>query len=119
MDKIILRDMKIFGYTGCLPQEKENGQYFYITCELNMGKIKGASTDRLEDTADYSMLYRKIKATVEHDRSNLIEHLASKIADTVMISVPACSLCRVTVKKPDAPIDGEFDCMEVVIEKQR
>ena len=31
MDSISLKEMKIYGYTGCLPEEKENGQFFFVS----------------------------------------------------------------------------------------
>lgn len=119
MDVITLKRMDFFGHTGVLPEEKENGQLFTVTAEMYFEKIKGVETDRLEDTANYAEVYALIKEIVENDYGNLIEHLAGKIADVILDYAPECVKTRVTVSKPDAPVDGIFETMEVSIERGR
>lgn len=34
MDKILLKDIKLYGYHGVLEKEREIGQYFYIDIEI-------------------------------------------------------------------------------------
>ena len=119
MDIIRMKGMEFYGHTGCLPEEKENGQKFVVTCEIFFDSIRGKITDDLNDTCDYSMLYGRIKDIVEDDRSDLIEHLAYKIADDVRKNARNSSMVRVKVSKPDCPIDGVFDTMEVEIERAR
>ena len=65
MDVITLKNMDFFGHTGVLPEEKENGQLFTVTAELFYDEIRGAETDRLEDTTNYAELYALIKELVE------------------------------------------------------
>ena len=117
MDTIRMKEMEFYGHTGCLPEEKANGQRFVVTCEIIFDSIRGKITDDLNDTCDYSMLYGRIKEIVENDRSDLIEHLAYKIADDVLKNTRHPYMVRVKVSKPDCPIDGVFDTMEVEIER--
>lgn len=119
MDKIILKKMKIYGHTGCLPEEKKNGQFFYVTAQLFCGKIEGCYTDNLDDTVNYAALYERIREVVESDSGNLIEHLAQRIADAILSFAPMCFKTTVEVSKPDAPVDGIFETMEVIIERER
>ena len=84
MDRIRICDMKVFGHTGCLPQEKENGQFFIISCEMVIDDIKGKITDDLEDTVDYSKVYKVIEERVSGSYYDLIEHLAFVLAGDVL-----------------------------------
>lgn len=119
MDIIRMNNMEFFGHTGCLQEEKVNGQRFVVSCEIFCDSIKGKITDDLNDTIDYSVIFEEIKKTVEGDKGNLIEHLAYEIAGKVLYLARTASKARVTVAKPDCPIDGRFDSMEVVIERGR
>ena len=115
MDKIILRNIKAFGHTGCLQEEKENGQFFYVTLELFCEDIPGKRSDDLEDTIDYAKATDIVIRTVSEDKSNLIEHLAYKIGNEVLAFNSLASSVDVTVSKPSAPVDAEFETMEVRI----
>lgn len=115
MDKIILRNIKAFGHTGCLPEEKENGQFFYVTLEFFCEDIPGKRSDDLEDTIDYAKATDIVLRTVGEDKSNLIEHLAYKIGNEALALNSLASSVDVTVSKPQAPVDAEFETMEVRI----
>ncbi len=45
---------------------------------------------------------------------NLIEYLANKIADTITNKYRVNS-CKVVIRKPNAPIKGDFDSVEVEV----
>ncbi|MBP5179965.1 MAG: 2-amino-4-hydroxy-6-hydroxymethyldihydropteridine diphosphokinase [Clostridiales bacterium] len=115
MNQISLKGLKIFGYTGCLPSEKENGQNFLIDIDMFLKSVPGALTDNLNDTVNYAQVYETARGIVSSSGFDLIEHLAHEIGRSVLDSQPMVDEIRVTVKKPDAPIDGEFDYMMTVI----
>lgn len=118
MDSIIMKDMKFFGYVGCLESEKDQGQNFYVTCEMFFEPaIKGCYTDKLEDTVDYSVIFDLIRSTVEEAEFDLIERLAQAIADKVLDYDKRIKKTIITVSKPEAPIAGSFGSMEVRIER--
>lgn len=119
MDRISLKNMKLFGYTGCLPEEKENGQYFYVSIDMFCRKIPGAVTDDLNDTVNYADVYEITKQIVEKSDCNLIEHLAFMIGRRVISKYDLTDSVRVLVRKPDAPVEGEFDAMETEITVSR
>ena len=119
MDIIRMKEMEFYGHTGCLPEEKEKGQRFVVTCEIRFDSIRGKITDSLNDTYDYSVLYSRIGKIVGEDRSDLIEHLAYKISEDVLRYCRTAAGVKVIVSKPDCPIDGVFDTMEVEIDRER
>lgn len=115
MDKITLSKMDFEGHTGCFDFEKKDGQKFIVSLDLFVDRIKGCYTDELSDTVDYSKVYEITKEIVTSDSGNLIECLAQKIADGVLKSDSRIEKVIVTVSKPEAPVKGIFETMEVTI----
>ncbi len=119
MDIIRLKNMEFFGHTGCFPEEKAKGQTFAVSCEIYFENIRGKVTDDLNDTCDYSVIYGRIRDIVESDSGNLIEHLAYVIAGEVLYLAHGALSVSVTVGKPECPIEGKFETMEVTVTRDR
>ena len=119
MDRISLKEMKLFGYTGCLPEEKKNGQYFYVSIDMFVKFIPGAVSDELSGTVNYAEVYEIAKKIVENSGFDLIEHLAHEIGREVIASYDLVDAVKVTARKPDAPVDGVFESMETEINIKR
>ena len=111
--------MEFEGHTGCFDFEKKDGQMFIVSLDLFVDRIRGCYTDDLADTVDYSNIYEVTKETVTGDDGNLIERLAQKIADAVLEADKRILKVRVNVSKPEAPVKGIFETMEVTIERNR
>ena len=50
MDKILIRDLKIFAYHGVNEEEKVNGQNFIFDIDLSVNMIKACYSDNVDDT---------------------------------------------------------------------
>lgn len=119
MDHLKMLEMEFHGYTGCLPEEKENGQTFIVSVDMAFLRNKGAITDNLEDTVNYAELYELIKNFVTTSKGNLIENLAYEIGLIVLNYTLLPDSVVVTVSKPNAPVEGMFKTMETSIEVKR
>lgn len=119
MDKITLSKMEFEGHTGCLDFEKTDGQKFIVSLDLFVDRIRGCYTDELADTIDYANIFEVTKEVVASDSGNLIEALAQKISDAVLRADNRICKVQVTVSKPQAPVKGIFETMEVSIERRR
>lgn len=117
MDKIVLRNMEFWGRIGCLPEEKTKDARYLVTVELFIDEIAGADSDRLSDTVDYSKVFEIARDVIESGPMDLIEYAAGRIAREVKARYAEVSRAAVTISKPDAPIDGVFETMEVTIER--
>jgi dihydroneopterin aldolase len=117
-DRIELRGIEVFGFHGVLPHEQEFGQAFTVdvTLELDLGPA-GASDD-LEDTVDYGALSAEVCAVVRDERYDLIERLATRIAD-VCLARPRVLAASVTVHKPHAPVPVTLRDVAVSIRRMR
>lgn len=117
MDKIILKDMKFFGFHGVLDIEKERGQNFIIDVEMYADLARPCSTDNIEDTVDYSKVFNMVRDITEKERYNLIERLAQVISEKILQGFTCVKKVIVRVRKPDAPLNGDFGWSEVEIER--
>lgn len=119
MDKILLKDIKLYGYHGVLPEEREKGQYFYIDVELSVDLTQAGRTDELTNTVDYSKIYDIIVSVNKNNKFRLIETLAHNISQEILSTYEIIKDITVQVRKPDAPIDGDFGWMGVEIKRSR
>lgn len=116
-DRIMMRGMTFHGYTGCLPEEKRLGQRFVIDVTMELMNNQASYSDRLEDSVSYADVFELIRGIMSDRHFNLIEKLAGYIADAIIQSYPLISAVEVCVSKPQAPIDGAFDTMQVCVRR--
>ena len=119
MDKILLKDIKLFGYHGVFEKEREIGQYFHINVELTLDLKKAGITDELENTVDYSKIYDIIRSINDNNKFRLIESLAHNISEEILSTFDKIKDITVQIRKPDAPIDGDFGWVGVEIKRSR
>jgi dihydroneopterin aldolase len=98
-----LAGLRIFGHHGAYEEERELGQDFLFDVELDVEE-RGA-TDVLADAVDYSDVARCVHEISEGKRFNLLEALASAVADELMRRFePARVVVR--VRKPTVSPGG-------------
>lgn len=119
MDKIRINRMEFYAYHGLLREEKKLGQRFIVDVELFLPLNRAGRSDRMEDSIDYSDVYRTVKQIVEGESKNLIEAVAEEIATTLLQTFSTLNACNVTVTKPDPPIAGNYHSVEVQIYRER
>ncbi|BBN97379.1 2-amino-4-hydroxy-6-hydroxymethyldihydropteridine diphosphokinase [Sporolactobacillus terrae] len=118
-DAIRLNRMQFYGYHGALEEERRIGQRFDVDVSLILDLYRAGSTDRLDQTVNYAEVYTRVKEIVEGPACALIEHVAEKIAETVLQNYSVVRECRVHVVKPNPPIAGNYDSVSVFIERRR
>ncbi len=104
-DKILLEGMEFYAYHGVNESEKTQGQRFIVDVEMTADLSRASETDDLEDTVNYSHVFRSIKEIVEGPSRDLIEAVAGEIAGRVLRDFPVEQI-RVKVGKPDVPLKG-------------
>jgi dihydroneopterin aldolase len=108
LDRITLTGMRFFAFHGCLDWERQHGNDFQVDLECNLDLGKAAASDTLEDSIDYSELYRIVAEEMEKP-SNLLEHVAGRIGAAVREKFPQIGSCAVTVTKFNPPYDGKYE----------
>ena len=117
-DELAIHGIECFGHHGVFASERRDGQTFVIDLALGIDSTPAAATDDLRDTVDYGSLVDQVKAAVEKDPVDLIETLAQRIADICLLD-SRVQWSRVTVHKPDAPIDAKFSDVALTITRKR
>ena len=112
--KIRLNNIQLNGYHGVDDDEKKNGQQFEIDIAVYTDLTAAIKTDNVDATTDYSALYDKVVNVFSASGFNLIESLANQIASPLTDDY-CLSGCRVIIRKPDAPINGILDTVEVEV----
>lgn len=115
MDKIIVKGLKIFAYHGVNPEEKINGQNFILDITAMMDLSKPCVTDDVNDTVSYARIIKTAKSVFTQQSDDLIEKAALRVADSIFTEFKKIKSVTVLVKKPDAPIDADFDYVGVEI----
>lgn len=118
MDKIIAKGLSFQACHGVLPQEKNTKQTFIVDLVIYTDLQNAGISDDLRDTVSYDEVFHKVKAIVEEQHFNLIEKLAETIAATLLNLFPILGV-EVTVHKPDAPVNGNFNYFAVEISRFR
>ncbi|WP_205472035.1 dihydroneopterin aldolase [Nocardioides sp. SYSU D00038] len=117
-DELAVLGVECWGHHGVFDFEKRQGQAFVVDLVLGLDTAAAAASDDLHDTVDYGSLVTSVKAAVENDPVDLIETLAQRIADVCLLDVRV-EWVRVTLHKPDAPIDATFRDVALTITRKR
>jgi dihydroneopterin aldolase len=102
-DRILIRNLRVFGHHGVLPEEAERGQVFVLDLDLALDLEPAGRSDELERTVDYGGLAARVAELVAGKRRRLLEAVASDVADLVLADERVLQV-RVRVAKPHAPL---------------
>lgn len=118
-DRIELTGLECFGYHGVFEEEKRTGQPFIvdITCWLNFSEA--AADDDLTKTINYAELAEVAAEIVEGPVRDLIETVATDVANAAMRRFEELYAVEVTIHKPKAPIPRTFGDVAVVARRSR
>ncbi|CUR54420.1 Dihydroneopterin aldolase [metagenome] len=117
-DQLAVTGIECRAHHGVFEFERREGQIFLVDLLLTFDTRPAAASDDLHDTVDYGSLVTSVKAAVESDPVDLIETLVQRIADVCLLDARV-EWCRVTVHKPDAPIDATFSDVALTITRNR
>jgi len=106
MQRIEVREIRVYGYHGCLPEEERIGGNYIVDLFVDADVSASFESDRLVDTVDYVLLNRIVEEEMAI-RSKLIEQVAYRILKRVKESDERISLAGVCVRKIAPPINGD------------
>lgn len=116
---IEVRGLRILARHGAYPQERERDQPFVLDLTIGADIGRAVQTDELIDTVCYAEVVAEVTRAFTHKRMNLIEHAAAEVTGAVLAKFPAVSHVKVTVSKPQAPLEAVFETVAVTIEERR
>lgn len=118
MARIILENMEFHAHHGVLEHEKTLGNTFLVTLEMEVNTEKAGVSDHLEDTVNYALIYNTVRKQMEIP-SNLIEHVAHRLADKIMNKFVRVLSLRLKLTKLYPPLEGKVEKVSIEIERLR
>lgn len=118
LDRISVSGIRAHGHHGVQSSERRDGQPFVVDLTLALDAGPAAEADDLSRTVDYGSLTQQVHDAIASDPVDLIETLAQRIANLVLLH-ELVQWVEVTVHKPAAPIAVTFDDVTVTIERSR
>ena len=117
-DELAVTGIECFAHHGVFDFERREGQIFVVDLVLGIDTSAAAASDDLEQTVNYGTLALDVKAAVERDPVDLIETVVQRIADVCLMD-SRVEWTRVTLHKPDAPIDATYSDVALTITRTR
>lgn len=105
--------IRLYGYHGLLPEEREEGQPFEVDLELSWDMSGAVRSGRPEDAVDYMEVVEKVKEVITGQPVGLLEHLAGRILDEIRKGFPEVEAMVVRVRKPEPPVPEVLGGVEV------
>ena len=112
---IRMKNCAFFARHGVLDEEEALGQRFYVDAELTVDPDWQLEDDSMQSTVDYGVAFRVIEKIITGQRRFLIEALAQECGRTLAARFPQIKRVEVTVRKPNAPVAGVLDYVEVTV----
>jgi dihydroneopterin aldolase len=112
---IRMKNCAFFARHGVLEEEGRIGQRFYVDAELWVEAGRAVIEDSIENTVDYGVAFTVIEKIVTGERQFLIEALALKVGKALTEHFPQIKKAEITVRKPNAPVPGVLDYVEVTV----
>jgi dihydroneopterin aldolase len=112
---IRMKNCAFFARHGVLDEEETLGQRFYVDAELSVEPGNALERDTIGGTVDYGAAFEVIEAIVTGQRRFLIEALALEVAKALCDRFPQVVKAQITVRKPNAPVRGVLDHVEVTV----
>lgn len=121
-DVLRIRNMQFYGYHGLLPEEGTLGQRFEVDVEVPGSFERMAELGSVSDipeasgVVNYPEVFALTERIVTQERFGLVESLADRIASAILEAFDVDAIV-VRVRKPDPPVEGQFDGVEVEVRR--
>ena len=112
---IRMKNCAFFARHGVLDEEEALGQRFYVDAALTVDPGQALQDDSIEGTVDYGVAFSVIETIITGKRRFLIEALALEVARALSARFPQIRKAEITVRKPNAPVRGVLDHVEVTV----
>lgn len=117
MDEIRIENLKIYAYHGVYAEENERGQDFYVNAVLYTETKRAGNEDALTLSTDYGEVCHFINDFLKIHTFQLIETMAEKTAEQVLLHFPLIKEMDLEIRKPQAPIGLPFESVSVKIHR--
>jgi dihydroneopterin aldolase len=118
MGQIALEGLEFFAFHGYYDEEQKIGNKYGVDLFLKTDLHAAGASDKLAETVNYEILYRLTLAEMQQP-ARLLEHLAHRILDRLMLEFPQVRRARVSVSKFNPPLGGICHRARVTLSRKR
>ncbi len=112
MALISIEGMEFYAPIGHFKEEQIIGTHFEVDLYFEADTTAAETSDKLEDTIDYSAVYRMIKQIME-EKCNLLEHVSNKIISALITEFDGITSAAVKVSKLNPAMGGKMERVSV------
>ena len=112
--QITLSGLRFHAYHGVMAQERQTGGEFLVDLQVMCDLEKAVLSDDLADTLNYGTLYNLVHQEMMQP-SQLLEHVAGRIAKTVEMEFPQIEELTISINKLNPPMGVDSDGAGVVL----
>lgn len=117
MNYIYIENLKVFAYHGVFPEEKKNGQDFFLSAKLYLDTDAAAAEDDLEKSVNYGEVCHFLTSLMTEKTFQLIEAAADYLAQKLLLKYSLLSAVELSLSKPHAPVGLPFDNISIHISR--
>ena len=118
-DRIEIRDLRVTGTHGVLPEERDRAQPFSVDIVAWVDMEAAQQSDDLADTVDYGALAQTAAEVVGGRSYRLLEALCGRLASALLIVDPRLEAVEVTVRKLRPPLALDVGSTGVRVRRSR
>ena len=105
---IFLSNARFYAFHGVMLQETKVGGEFLVDLRVGYPIADAMQSDEVADTLNYAELYQLVKREMEIP-SNLLEHVAGRIARAIGEQFPKVSSIHLKITKKNPPMGADCD----------
>ena len=113
MDEIVLENIKVYAFHGCMKEEARIGSDYIINLNVKTDLQNAAISDRLEHTVNYVDLLKIVNEEMAIS-SKLLEHVAERIVSRILRTMKMVNNVQVKVAKQNPPINGNISAVTII-----
>ncbi|MHB8220986.1 MAG: dihydroneopterin aldolase [Acidimicrobiales bacterium] len=117
--RIEVRDLRVLGVHGVLPEERQRAQPFSVDIDAWVDLPAGVGSDVIGDTVDYGELVERAASVVASSSFQLIETLAGAVASSLLGTDRRVVAVAVTVRKLRPPLPHHVGSVGVRVVRRR
>ncbi len=116
-DEIRIDNLEVYAYHGVCPEEKINGQPFYVNAVLYTDIRPAGLEDDLSLSTNYGEICHFINNWMKDNMYDLIETVAESLAEQILLNFGSITELVLEIRKPKAPVGLPFESVSVRIRR--
>jgi dihydroneopterin aldolase/2-amino-4-hydroxy-6-hydroxymethyldihydropteridine diphosphokinase len=117
LDQMHIDGLEVFGKHGVFKEEQFLGQKFIVNAVLYTNTRNAATTDNLDLSINYAEISNQITDFMKNHTYKLIETVAEKLAEYLLLNTKGLEAISLEIKKPWAPVNLPLESVSVKIRR--